>query len=81
MILGLIATAGRAHQVLALTSQCTTRHRIEDADHALATAWPLLSLLIWLPILGGALCLLLGNDAPQAARWLALVDGAGDAGR
>ena len=34
---------------------------------------PLLSLLIWLPVLGGALCLLLGNQRPQAARWLALV--------
>lgn len=33
---------------------------------------PLLSLLIWLPILGGALCLVLGNRRPQAARWLAL---------
>ena len=34
--------------------------------------WPLLSLLIWLPILGGALTLMLGNARPQAARWLAL---------
>jgi NADH-quinone oxidoreductase subunit M len=34
---------------------------------------PLLSLLIWLPILGGALTLMLGNARPQAARWLALV--------
>ena len=33
---------------------------------------PLLSLLIWLPILGGALTLMLGNARPQAARWLAL---------
>ena len=33
---------------------------------------PLLSLLIWLPIVGGALCLMLGNGRPQAARWLAL---------
>ena len=29
---------------------------------------PLLSLLVWLPILGGALCLALGNARPQAAR-------------
>jgi len=36
-------------------------------------AFPLLSLLVWLPILGGALCLLLGNDRPQAARWVGLV--------
>lgn len=33
---------------------------------------PLLSLLIWLPVLGGLLCLMLGNQRPQAARWLAL---------
>ncbi|WP_147652474.1 NADH-quinone oxidoreductase subunit M [Vulcaniibacterium gelatinicum] len=33
---------------------------------------PLLSLLIWLPILGGALTLMLGNARAQAARWLAL---------
>jgi NADH-quinone oxidoreductase subunit M len=35
-------------------------------------AFPLLSLLVWLPVLGGALCLLLGNDRPQAARWVGL---------
>jgi NADH-quinone oxidoreductase subunit M len=35
-------------------------------------SWPLLSLLVWLPILGGVLCLLAGNARPQAARWLAL---------
>ena len=34
---------------------------------------PLLSLLVWLPILGGALCLAVGNSRPQLARWLALV--------
>ena len=34
--------------------------------------YPLLSLLIWLPILGGAACLLLGNARPNAARWLGL---------
>ncbi|MBC7989039.1 MAG: NADH-quinone oxidoreductase subunit M [Luteimonas sp.] len=34
--------------------------------------WPLLSALIWLPIIGGALTLMLGNGRPQAARWLAL---------
>ena len=39
--------------------------------------WPLLSthllsIVIWLPILGGALTLLLGNGRPQAARCLAL---------
>ena len=36
------------------------------------TAFPLLSLLVWLPIVGGALCLLLGNARPGAARWTAL---------
>ena len=34
--------------------------------------WPLLSILIWLPILGGAALLLLGNGRPQAARWAGL---------
>ena len=38
----------------------------------LHTAFPLLSLLVWVPILGGLLCLVLGNSRPQAARWLAL---------
>ncbi len=33
---------------------------------------PLLSILIWLPILGGALVLALGDKRPQAARWLSL---------
>ena len=33
--------------------------------------WPLLSILIWLPILGGAMVLALGNRA-GAARWLSL---------
>jgi len=34
--------------------------------------WPLLSILIWLPILGGALVLALGNRRASAARWAAL---------
>ena len=34
--------------------------------------WPLLSVLIWLPILGGALVLGLGNARAGAARWTAL---------
>jgi NADH-quinone oxidoreductase subunit M len=33
----------------------------------------LLSILIWLPILGGALALAMGTGRAQAARWLALV--------
>ncbi len=33
---------------------------------------PLLSLLIWLPVLGGMLCLALGNERPRVARWVAL---------
>ena len=36
------------------------------------TAFPLLSLLVWLPILGGASCLLLGNARANTARWLGL---------
>ena len=35
-------------------------------------AFPLLSLLVWLPMLGGVLCLLAGNNRPQLARWIAL---------
>ncbi len=35
--------------------------------------WPLLSVLIWLPMLGGALVLALGNARASAARWTALV--------
>lgn len=34
--------------------------------------WPLLSVLIWLPILGGVLVLALGNARAGAARWLGL---------
>ena len=34
--------------------------------------WPLLSVLIWLPILGGALVLAVGNARASAARWLGL---------
>ena len=34
--------------------------------------WPLLSLLIWLPILGGALVLALGERRAGAARWVSL---------
>lgn len=34
--------------------------------------WPLLSVLIWLPILGGALVLAVGNARADAARWLGL---------
>src|SRR3546814_14433708 len=36
------------------------------------TSIPLLSLLVWLPIIGGALCLALGDARAQAARWTAL---------
>ena len=35
--------------------------------------WPLLSLLIWLPIIGGGLVLALGNQRAGAARWLSLL--------
>ncbi len=35
-------------------------------------SWPLLSLLIWLPIVGAAITLMLGNGRPNAARWFAL---------
>ena len=36
------------------------------------STFPLLSLLVWLPILGGGACLLLGNARANAARWLGL---------
>jgi NADH-quinone oxidoreductase subunit M len=38
----------------------------------LHAAFPVLSLLIWLPIIGGTLCLLLGNARAALARWVAL---------
>ncbi|GAB1407742.1 NADH-quinone oxidoreductase subunit M [Thermomonas brevis] len=41
-------------------------------DTSSVTHWPLLSLLIWLPILGGVVTLLAGNARPQQARWIAL---------
>ncbi|MDH5834086.1 NADH-quinone oxidoreductase subunit M [Luteimonas kalidii] len=34
--------------------------------------WPLLSLLIWLPILGGVLVLALGESRARVARWVSL---------
>ena len=34
--------------------------------------FPILSLLLWLPILGGCLVLLAGRIAPQTVRWLSL---------
>ncbi|GAB3385642.1 NADH-quinone oxidoreductase subunit M [Lysobacter fragariae] len=36
------------------------------------TSWPLLSLLIWLPIVGGLLTLAFGNERPNSARWFAI---------
>jgi len=38
----------------------------------MAGHFPILSLLLWLPILGGCLVLLAGRLAPQAVRWLSL---------
>jgi NADH-quinone oxidoreductase subunit M len=35
--------------------------------------WPLLSLLIWLPIVGGAAVLALGDNRARAARWTSLI--------
>lgn len=34
--------------------------------------WPLLSILIWLPILGGVAILAIGDRSPENARWAAL---------
>ena len=36
------------------------------------TSWPLLSLLIWLPILGGFITLAFGNERANAARWFGI---------
>jgi NADH-quinone oxidoreductase subunit M len=35
--------------------------------------WPVLSLLIWIPIIGGGLVAALGSERPTQSRWLALV--------
>lgn len=42
-------------------------------DNTITTSWPLLSVLIWLPLLGSAGVLLAGNQRPSMARWLALL--------
>ena len=34
---------------------------------------PLLSLIIWLPVLAGLVCLVIGEKSPQSARWVAAV--------
>ena len=39
----------------------------------MTTTWPLLSLVTWLPILGGLLVLAVGDRRPGTARWLALL--------
>ena len=36
------------------------------------TSWPLLSLLIWLPIVGGVVTLAFGNERANAARWFGI---------
>lgn len=38
----------------------------------MVAGWPLLSLLVWLPIVGGVLVLLLGKDNADRARWFSL---------
>ena len=35
--------------------------------------WPLLSTVVWLPIIGGALVLISGDKSPNVSRWLALL--------
>lgn len=35
--------------------------------------WPLLSLLVWLPIAGGVVLMVLGDRSPTLARWIALL--------
>ncbi len=36
------------------------------------SSWPLLSLVIWLPILGGVVTLAAGSERPALARWIAM---------
>ncbi|MFC4727098.1 NADH-quinone oxidoreductase subunit M [Coralloluteibacterium thermophilus] len=38
----------------------------------MSSNWPLLSLLVWLPILGGALTLAFGDRRAESARWFSL---------
>jgi NADH-quinone oxidoreductase subunit M len=42
-------------------------------DSAMASSWPLLSLLIWLPIVGGFATLAFGQQRAASARWFALL--------
>ena len=37
------------------------------------STWPLLSLLIWIPVAGAILVLFCGNARPNAARWMSLL--------
>ncbi len=39
----------------------------------MTSSWPILSALIWIPILGAAVVLLAGNQRPVIARWAALL--------
>src|SRR3546814_18309526 len=64
---------GRPHPILALTANGT--------EHV--SNWPLLSLVIWLPIIGGGLVLALGNQRAaresgvEGQRWSDRVDHGG----
>ena len=44
-----------------------------DMDASMTSHWPLLSLLIWLPILGGFATLAFGRERAEQARWFALL--------
>ena len=46
---------------------------ITDMGGLMPASWPLLSLLIWVPILGGFATLAFGERHPTAARWFALI--------
>jgi len=39
----------------------------------MSTSWPILSMTIWLPILGGLMVLGSGDKSPNVTRWLALI--------
>ncbi len=42
-------------------------------DNLMTSSWPILSALIWVPILGAAVVLMAGNQRPVIARWAALL--------
>src|SRR5690606_38946532 len=46
---------------------------LNGMEASMNSHWPLLSLLIWLPIIGGFATLLFGRERAEQARWFALL--------